>query len=569
MKNRPKQHIFRQRKFSIQLKIGLAIILLTTVILVGFGVYQYTTRQTRELARLNAFAQNAAQQLALNLISPLWDFDREQMIKVVETAMQDGNILAIAVKDKNQSILTEKGRDQDWNLSDTLENLPEVSAPVSANIIKDGNVIGSVDVYLTQRLVQQELELALREIAIIVIVLDILLFVMLIISVRVLLIHPLTILLRIARSMAEGDFRQIIHFRQRDEIGDLGEAFREMQETLVKVFNQVQKASSEATLGSQQLRDSATTMSQRGTQQAASTEEISSSMEQMMANISQNADNAKQTEQIALQAAKDAQEGGQAVVEAVGAIKKIAQTITVIEEIASRTHILSMNASIEASKAQEFGKGFGVVAAEVRNLAAQSQGAAKEINTLAHSTVELAEIAGQKLHRLVPDIEHTAELIQDISAASQEQRSGALQITQAMQQLDSVTQGYAATAEEVASTAEELASQSEQLERTIAFFKLPEITSPQPATSEKWQVLFQTIQALPDKGAQEQLLLALGNVLNESKDHFSEKPQTPTRNIERKKSLDKQENPQEERRHFDFLGERSGPDEMDDEFEHY
>jgi len=565
MKNRQKQRVFRQRKFSIQLKIGLTIILLTTVILAGFGVYQYDTRQTRELARLNVRAQNAAQQLALNLVSPLWDFDKEQMVKVVETAMQDGNILAIAVKDKNQGVLTEKGRDLKWDLSDTLENLPEASSPVSANITKDGNVVGSVDIYPTQRLVQQELKLALREIAIIVIVLDILLFVMLIISVRVLLIHPLTILLRIARSMAEGDFRQTIHIRQHDEIGELGEAFREMQETLVKVFNQVQKASSEATLGSQQLRDSATTMSQRGTQQAASTEEISSSMEQMMANISQNADNARQTELIALQASQDAQEGGQAVIEAVAAIKKIAQTISVIEEIANRTHILSMNASIEASKAQEFGKGFGVVASEVRNLAAQSQGAAKEINTLAHSTVELAEVAGQKLHRLVPDIQHTAELIQEISAASQEQRSGALQITQAMQQLDTVTQGYAATAEEVASTAEELASQSEQLEHTIAFFKLPDITSQQPAAHDQWQALFQIIQDLPDKGSQEQLLLAIGNVL---KDHAAE-PKSSKHHVEKKNSSDTPKETPSERRHFDLLGERSEPDELDNEFERF
>ncbi|GAK54372.1 methyl-accepting chemotaxis protein [Candidatus Moduliflexus flocculans] len=568
MKIRQQQRVFKQRKLSIQLKIGMTIILLTTAILSGFGLYQYQTRQTRELDRLNAFSQNAAQQLALNLVSPLWDFDKEQMVKVVETAMQDGNILAIAVKDKSQSLLVARGRDQDWNLIETLEKLTETGTPTTVDITKDNNVIGSIEVYVTQRLVQQELKLALREIAIIVIVLDALLFIMLILSIRILLIHPLTSLLKIARLMAEGDFRQAVNIRQHDEIGELAGAFQEMKDTLAKVFNQVQKASSEATLGSQQLRDSAMTMSQRGTQQAASTEEISSSMEEMMANISQNADNAKQTELIALQAAKDAQEGGQAVVEAVGAIKKIAQTITIIEEIASRTHILSMNASIEASKAQEFGKGFGVVAAEVRNLAAQSQGAAKEINTLAHSTVELAEVAGQKLHRLVPDIQHTAELIQEISAASQEQRAGAMQITQAMQQLDTVTQGYAATAEEVASTAEELASQSEQLERTIAFFKLPEITSPQPAAPEKWQALFQVIQTLPDKDAQEQLLLAIGNVLKESKDRPAASKFSP-HHIEKKSALNRQENTQIEQHHLDSFGETSYPDELDNEFEHY
>ncbi len=567
MTTRRPPRISRQRKFSIQLKIGMTIILLTTVILLGFGVYQYYTRQAREQARLNAFGQNAAQQLALNLVSPIWDFDKIQMAKVVETAMQDGNILAIAVKDKNQSILVEKGRDQGWNIVDTLEKLPEHSSPTSVNIVKEENVIGVVEVYVTQRLVQQELKLALREIAIIVIVLDVLLFMMLIISVRMLLIRPMTSLLRIARSMAEGDFCQTIDIRQHDEIGELAEAFREMKDTLAKVFNQVQKASSEATLGSQQLRDSATTMSQRGTEQAAATEEISSSMEEMMANISQNADNAKQTELIALQASKDAQEGGQAVIEAVSAIKKIAQTISIIEDIANRTHILSMNASIEASKAQEYGKGFGVVASEVRNLAAQSQNAAKEINTLAHSTVELAENAGQKLHRLVPDIQHTAELIQEISAASQEQRSGARQITQAMQQLDNVTQGYAATAEEVASTAEELTSQSEQLQQTIAFFKLPEISS-QPAEHEKWQALLETIQAIPDKDAREHLLLAIGNVLKEPKDDAAESKYSKY-GVEKKTPTAPHNTTQTEKHHFDIIGERSASDKLDDEFERF
>ena len=123
MRIRKQKGVSRRRKFSIQLKIGITIILLTTVILFGFGVYQYYTRQAREQARLNAFSQNAAQQLALNLVSPMWDFDKVQMAKVVETAMQDGNILAIAVKDKSQSLLVARGRDQDWNLIETLEIL--------------------------------------------------------------------------------------------------------------------------------------------------------------------------------------------------------------------------------------------------------------------------------------------------------------------------------------------------------------------------------------------------------------------------------------------------------------
>lgn len=495
---------------SIQLKIGSTMIVLTTLILAGFGGYQYYTRQIREQARLDTFGDNAAKQLSLNLVAPLWEFDKDQMAKVVETTLQDENILAILVRDAKQHFPIGKLRDEKGQIVDTGEQLTPEFPPKTMDILKDNQAIGSVAIYLTRRVMQQELTRTLRETGIIVIVSDSLLFVLLIVSVRIMLIDPLKRLLRTATAMADGDFRQNIEIRQRDEIGALAAAFQSMKDRLVEVVFRVQTAINEVAAGSQQLRDSAANMSQRSAQQAASTEEMSSSMEEMMANITQNADHAQQTEQIALQAAKDAHESGKAVNEAVNAMLRIAQTISIIEEIANRTHLLSMNASIEASKAQEFGKGFAVVAAEVRTLAAQTQDAAKEIHILTHSTVDLAETAGTLLNRLVPDIQHTAELIQEINAASQEQRSGARQINQAMQQLDTVTQGHAATAEQIATTAEELSGQAEHVKTTMAFFQLPEIAA---AAQDDWKTLFETIQNVPDKHAREQLLLTIGKVL--------------------------------------------------------
>ena len=508
MNTQPHQNI--RKIISIQVKIGTTMIVLTTLILAGFGGYQYVARQSREKARLDTFGENVVNELALNLAAPLWNFDEEQFEKVVVTALHDENMLAIMVHDMKQNLMLGKTKDRDGNIIDT-EELPTIEMPPKTmEIFLQDQSIGSVDVYLTRRVIRQDLIRALREIGIIVIILDILLFMLLIVSVRILLIHPLTRLLHIATDMAEGNFRPAIEIRQRDEIGELAGAFQNMKDTLVQVVNRVQVAIAEVALSSQQLRDSATVMSQRGSEQAASTEEVSSAMEEMMANITQNAQNARQTEQIALQAAQDAKESGQAVTEAVGAMRRIAQTITVIEEIANRTHLLSMNASIEASKAQEYGKGFAVVASEVRTLASQTKDAAKEINALTHSTVDLAETANTRLNRLVPDIQHTAELIQEISAASQEQRTGAGQITQAMQQLDSATQGYAATAEEIAATAEELASQAEQVKSTVAFFQLPDVKQAAP---DDWKALFETVQGIADKHAREQLLLAIGKVL--------------------------------------------------------
>ena len=195
-------------------------------------------------------------------------------------------------------------------------------------------------------------------------------------------------------------------------------------------------------------------------------------MEEMVSNIRQNADNAQQTEKIALKVAHDTKEGGNAVVETVSAMKEIANKISIIEEIARQTNLLALNAAIEAARAGEHGKGFAVVATEVRKLAERSQVAAGEINRLSATSVQIAEKAGEMLTRIVPDIQKTAELVSEINAASNEQNTGAEQINKAIQQLDQVIQENASVAEEMASTTEEAFSQAEQLQQTIDFFRV-------------------------------------------------------------------------------------------------
>ncbi|ABB32648.1 methyl-accepting chemotaxis sensory transducer, class 34H [Geobacter metallireducens GS-15] len=284
------------------------------------------------------------------------------------------------------------------------------------------------------------------------------------------LIDSMNAVTKLAQEIAGGNL--MVEVRERSAQDELMRALASMVARLRDVVRDIVSAADNVGSGSQQLSSTSEEMSQGATEQAAAAEEASSSMEQMAANIRQNADNATQTERIATKSAADAIEGGKAVGNTVQAMKDIAGKISIIEEIARQTNLLALNAAIEAARAGEHGKGFAVVASEVRKLAERSQRAAGEISELSSSSVEVAVRAGELLATIVPDIQRTAELVQEISAACREQDTGAEQINKAIQQLDTVIQQNASASEEMSSTSEELASQAEQLQTTIGFFRI-------------------------------------------------------------------------------------------------
>jgi len=272
-----------------------------------------------------------------------------------------------------------------------------------------------------------------------------------------------------AQNIAGGNLT--VTLRERSAQDKLMQALIAMVSELTHTVSDIRSIAGEVAAASQSISTASVQVSKGASSQAAAAEEASSSMEEMVSNIKQNADNAGQTDKIANKSAKDAQESGKSVLEAVAAMKEIANKISIIEEIARQTNLLALNAAIEAARAGEHGKGFAVVAAEVRKLAERSQKAAGEINQLSSTTLRVSEKSGEMLDKLVPDIQRTAELVQEISAASKEQDTGAEQINKALQQLEQVIQQNASAAEEMASTTEELTGQSEQLVSALAFFR--------------------------------------------------------------------------------------------------
>ncbi len=274
-----------------------------------------------------------------------------------------------------------------------------------------------------------------------------------------------------AERAADGDLSVRIAVKHRDEIGQMGLSLNRMLESFQNIIIQVQQSTTQTADASRQLAQGSEQLSSGAGEQASSIEETSASLEEMSASITQNADNSRKMEEMALKGAQEGEDSDKAVKETLEAMKAIADKISFVEDIAYQTNLLALNAAIEAARAGEHGRGFAVVAAEVRKLAERSQAAAKDISSLSGSSVKVAERASQSLGELVPAVRKTAELVQEVAAASLEQASGVAQVNKAMTQVDQVTQRNAAAAEEFASTAEEMATQAENLQQLVAFFR--------------------------------------------------------------------------------------------------
>lgn len=274
----------------------------------------------------------------------------------------------------------------------------------------------------------------------------------------------------IAEKIASGNLSN--NFDQNRKLRGVYHSMKNMNEKLTEIVTSVNAGSQSIAIASQQMNSISQQISQSASEQAASAEEVSSSIEEMAANIQQNSEHALITEKIVINAAEGINISNNSTEVSVKAMNEIADKITLINDIAFQTNILALNAAVEAARAGEYGKGFTVVAAEVRKLAERSKVAADEIDQLSKKGVDVSIKAGQHLVEIIPEIKKTEELVKEIAAASIEQRSGADQVNNAIQQLNQITQRNASASEELATSSEELSSQADQLREIISFFTI-------------------------------------------------------------------------------------------------
>ena len=277
---------------------------------------------------------------------------------------------------------------------------------------------------------------------------------------------------RVLKSIASGDLTQRITANYSGLFGELKEYSNTTSDQLASIINDVRNAADSLNSAAEQVSSTAQSLSQSASEQAAGVERTSSSVEQLASSVAQNTENAKVTDSMATKSATEAVEGGDAVTRTAEAMKQIANKVGIIDDIADQTNLLALNAAIEAARAGASGKGFAVVAAEVRKLAERSQIASKEIGELASNSVQMSETAGKLLNAMIPSIRKTSDLVQEITAASDEQTTGLSHISSAMGQLNQATQQNAAASEQLAATAEEMSGQAGALQQLMDFFKL-------------------------------------------------------------------------------------------------
>lgn len=441
---------------------------ITSVALLAVGVVTFTVGSYMErrslMTSLEKHTVSTADLIAFNAASSLGNFNQDNLNAVVAAFGNDKSIGFIEIKDSSGKAVARFGT------ATKGESMVSVTRPIE---YQNSKSVGSVTLARSTASVDEAISHELWNIILRQAVGLGFLFIVINVFMSREVLRPLAALADRLKESAEGDgdLTKRIDYRGDNEIGDVASSFNQFVDKLSAVIAQVRMTADAVAVASNHLSSSADSLSRGTCEQAASVEETASSLEQMNASISQNVENSRLMERMALAGAQQVEESSRAVAESVDAMTTIAAKITIVEEIAYQTNLLALNAAIEAARAGAHGKGFAVVATEVRKLAERSQSAAQEIGALTNSSLSVAERSGGLLNELVPAIRKTAEFVQEVSAASREQGAGVTQVNQAITQVDQVTQKNAAAAEELTSMAGQLASQARGLQKLMSAFR--------------------------------------------------------------------------------------------------
>jgi len=454
---------------KLRSKILVPVVIVFFLGLASFILFLTLDQSRKKSAELMTYADNLTNMAATVNSAYLWNIDTQGLNLSLGSFRRIREVVAIEVKDaKGNSVAKLEADKKPPNLIVKQED-----------IAHDGEKIGVAVLTFTDSFERGEI----RSLALLVTGLMALIFALVLgvlLGVTGPVVSAIKKLLVLIGAIAKGDLSvetEAILLAKKDEIGDICRSVETMRDSLRVTLGTIKATAENVSGGSEQISQTAQILSQGSSEQAASAEEVSASMEEMAATTKQNTDNSLATESLSRKAAKDAEEGGLAVAATVQAMKKIASSISIIEEIARQTNLLALNAAIEAARAGDVGKGFAVVASEVRKLAERSQKAAGEISVMSSESMAVAEKAGGLLGSMVPDIKKMAEMMLEISSASREQNIGVEQVTSAIGQLDRVIQQNATTSETLATSSEELSGQATELHAAMAIFKLSDTPS--------------------------------------------------------------------------------------------
>jgi methyl-accepting chemotaxis protein len=469
------------RSRGIRRGLAFRFNLLTGAVFVAFALASTAAAVRMHRQALLAEVQRQGEQLgdvlAANSANYLFSFDHYSLDYVTRAFMKNPAIELLEIRDQAGKVVKAAGQERD------REGLVVVRREAKAGT----ETVGSVVLGLSTESVERAVKRSGAILAGGIVVGLLLLFGVLAYLVRRMVLRPLERLNGVLQAAgASGDLTVRVEVTRADEIGELARQFNTFMERLHEIVAQVRTAALHVVTASQQLTAATVQLSSGAQQQAASLEETAASLEEITGTVKQNADSARQANQLAVGSRDKAEQGGQVVTTAVAAMaeintasKRIADIITTIDEIAFQTNLLALNAAVEAARAGEQGRGFAVVAAEVRGLAQRSAAAAREIKSLIQDSVtkvgagsELVNRSGQTLNEIVASVKRVTDLIAEIAAANHEQAQGIDQVNRTVGQMDQVTHATAAQAEEISSTAESLASQAQQLQMLVGRFTL-------------------------------------------------------------------------------------------------